>query len=134
MSNPNCSKRHMYCNTLRVYREMTSHTLEVRKTAIRGNTVFCIQQQSHLESVIITGIYSGGRDRRHLPSSTIYLSSKFDFSHPERESWKRNEKFLLIYNSSRLDLDEVKAKSFKLMNNLAWLGSQLSAENILWNI
>lgn len=50
-----------------------------------------------------------------------------------RESWKRNEKFLLIFNSSRLDLDEVKAKSFKLMNNLAWLGSQLGSE-LLWNI
>ena len=45
--------------TCRVYREMTSHTLEVRKTAMRGNTVFYIQQQSHLESVVITGIYSG---------------------------------------------------------------------------
>ena len=51
---PHSDKRHMYCNTLRVYREMTQHTLEVRKTAMRGNTVFYIQQ-SHLESVVITG-------------------------------------------------------------------------------
>ena len=110
----------MNCNTESLQRDGTTHIRSEKNSHEREHCVLHSTIPFRVSGYNRQIATAGSKDTYQVQPYICHQNLIFLIL---RERRKRNEKFLLIYNCSRLDLNKVKAKSFKLMNNLAWHGS-----------